>query len=215
MPGPADSTIVLVFAKSPRPGEVKTRLMPALTALQAADLHKRMVDLALEHARASALGPVTLCCAPNTDCPELSGLARRHGAELQPQKGEGLGERMAHAISHGLEHHRRVLLMGSDCPWLDEKVLIKAGAALDHGADVVLVPAVDGGYVLVGAREPCDAMFSNVPWGTSEVLETTRQRLKAAGLNWLELAPLRDIDRPDDLDLLPESLSQFRPAPKF
>jgi glycosyltransferase A (GT-A) superfamily protein (DUF2064 family) len=122
---------------------------------------------------------------------------------------------MNHAIEEGLANHRRVLLMGSDCPWLGADVLKKADAALDQGAAVVLVPAVDGGYVLVGASVRCGAMFREVPWGTSTVLEITRQRLEAAGLSWLELSPLRDIDRPQDLDLLPENLSHRERAPKF
>lgn len=208
-------TAVLVFARSPRPGEVKTRLIPALNARQAAALHARMVAHALSQAHASRLGPVILCCAPDSDCPQLSALARRHGAALQSQQGRGLGERMAHALDRALEHHHRVLLMGSDCPWLDAAVLRDADTALARGATVVLVPAVDGGYVLVGARQPCKAMFDDVPWGTAGVLKATRLRLTAAGLSWVELPPLRDIDRPQDLDLLPPEFLQGPFAPKF
>lgn len=208
-------TAVLVFAKSPRPGEVKTRLIPALNARQAAALHARMVDHALTQACASKLGPVILCCAPDAGCPVLSSLARRHCVEVQSQSGQGLGERMAQAMEQALLQHQRVLLMGSDCPWLVPTVLREADAALAGGATVVLVPAVDGGYVLVGAGAPCTAMFQDVPWGTPGVLAMTRKRLAEAGLSWAELAPLRDIDRPQDLDLLPPELMPGAGAPKF
>jgi glycosyltransferase A (GT-A) superfamily protein (DUF2064 family) len=82
----------------------------------------------------------------------------------------------------------------------------RADRALAQGAQVVLVPAVDGGYVLIGARVRCDAVFRDVPWSSSRVMAVTRRRLQAAGLKWLELEPLRDVDRVQDLDLLPDDL---------
>jgi len=197
-------TAVLVFARSPVPGQVKTRLMPGLSARQAALLHLRMVERVLGAAQASRVGPVTLCASPDTTCPVLRALAARYGALLVAQTGEDLGARMRNALDSALEQHTRALLVGSDCPWLDAGVLCAADRALRHIAPLVLVPAVDGGYVLVGAsQQVCAAMFSGIPWGGREVMATTRRRLGEAHWTWHEMAPLRDVDRVEDLDLLP------------
>lgn len=199
----ADGTAVLVFARAPIPGRVKTRLMPGLSAVQAAGLYRRMLERATASAVASRLGPVILCCDPDECCPYLQDLARRCGAALARQEGRDLGARMAHALETALDRHPRVLLMGSDCPSLDAGRLRDADAALGTGATVVFVPAVDGGYVLVGCDAPCREAFLDVPWGSARVMATTRQRLRAAGHIWRELPPLRDVDRVQDLDLLP------------
>jgi rSAM/selenodomain-associated transferase 1 len=199
-----NDTCVLVFAKSVVPGLVKTRLMPALSAHQAARLHVRMVERVLAAARASEAGPVTLYVTPDTGCPELQALGRRYGAQLEAQAGEDLGARMRNALDSALRNHPRALLVGSDCPWLDAGVLSAAHRALLHQAPLVLVPAVDGGYVLVGmSGRSCGAMFSGIPWGTSQVMTMTRRRLREAGWSWHEMPPLRDVDRVEDLDLLP------------
>ena len=196
-------TAVLVFAKSPRAGEVKTRLVPGLSARQAAALYGRMLRRAMAAARDSGVGPLTLCAAPDTNCPELRALAAQHGAALTGQVGADLGARMHNALAHALERHPRALLMGSDCPSLGPEVVRKAHEVLASSEPVVLVPATDGGYVLVGLRRVCDAMFSEVPWGTSGVMGATRERLRGVGMAWRELLPLRDVDRIQDLDLLP------------
>lgn len=198
------NTAVLVFAKSAVPGQVKTRLMPGLSARQAASLHLRMVDRVLGAARASGIGPVTLCVFPDTACPALQTLSERHGALVSSQVGEDLGARMRNALLSALEQHPRALLVGSDCPWLDASVFEAAEHGLQHVAPLVLVPAVDGGYVLVGASQRvCVDMFSGIPWGGSEVMATTRRRLVEARWRWHEMPPLRDLDRVQDIDLLP------------
>ena len=102
------------------------------------------------------------------------------------------------ALSAGLDSHARVLLVGSDCPSIDAGYLSAAVNALDTH-DVVLGPAVDGGYVLIGARSIARSLFENVDWGTSRVYEQTVARLAAAGLSWTALAALPDVDRPEDL----------------
>ena len=107
---------------------------------------------------------------------------------------------MARAISSGLQECQVVILVGSDCPAMDTAYLQRARAALDE-APVVLGPAMDGGYVLIGSRVDRPELFQAIPWGTGEVLELTRQRLRAAGMSWQELEPLADIDRPQDLPL--------------
>lgn len=201
-------TAVLVFGKSPVPGQVKTRLMPALSAGQAASLYARMLSHALAAAVGSALGPVTLCAWPDDRCPRLRALAQSHGAHIEAQVGADLGARMLTALCAALRSHSRALLIGSDCPALSPAVLRAADRVL-HDALVatVLVPAVDGGYVLVGGRDACRAMFQDMPWGSSRVMALTRARLQQAAWEWRELPPLRDVDRVQDLDLLPPGFS--------
>jgi len=120
------------------------------------------------------------------------------GARPRRQVGADLGERMHHALGTALARAPRAVLVGSDCPALDAAYIEEAFTALAT-ADLVLGPALDGGYVLIGARRLDRRLFDGVPWGTGEVLAQTLAR--AAALHWevALLAPLRDIDRPEDL----------------
>src|SRR5205085_8931162 len=113
-----DSTTVLVFAKAPVPGTVKTRLIPALGAAAAAKLALRMVEHSVRIAADSALGPVLLYCAPDAQHPALQAVARRASARCLPQGSGDLGERMRSALSAALQGSPRALLLGTDCPAL-------------------------------------------------------------------------------------------------
>jgi rSAM/selenodomain-associated transferase 1 len=152
MSGLADTlgdTALIVFAKAPEAGRAKTRLIPALGAEGAAALAARLLDHALQQAADAGLAALELCVAPDATHPRLQAAAARHGAALTLQ-GEGdLGARMQRALSRRLALHERVLLIGTDAPSLDARVLHAAAAALD-GHDAVFVPALDGGYALVG-----------------------------------------------------------------
>jgi len=142
-------TALIVFAKAPVAGQAKTRLIPALGAEAAAALAARLLDHALQQAADAGLDALELCVAPDATHPRLQAAAARHGAALTLQ-GEGdLGARMQRALSRRLALHERVLLIGTDAPSLDANVLRAAAAALD-GHDAVFVPALDGGYALVG-----------------------------------------------------------------
>jgi len=199
-------TAILVFAKAPVQGEVKTRLIPALGAAGAAALHERLVDRALATAAAAAVGPVELCCAPDARHPALAPLARRHGAALGEQGPGDLGDRMHGAFSRALAGAPAAILIGSDCPALTPEHLRAAVAALAAGEDAVLAPAEDGGYVLIGLAHPERSLFERIAWGGPTVLAETRGRLAAAGLRWREIATLWDVDRPEDLDRLRREL---------
>ncbi|WP_461482127.1 TIGR04282 family arsenosugar biosynthesis glycosyltransferase, partial [Porticoccus sp.] len=113
-------------------------------------------------------------------------------------RGGGLGERMAFAFADRLQHHAKVVLIGSDCPAIDADYVRAALLALDE-VPAVLGPAADGGYVLIGLTAAAPALFADVPWGTGAVLSVTRQRLVALRWSWRELDILPDIDRPGDL----------------
>ncbi len=197
----SEAVHIAIFAKAPVPGTAKTRLIPALGARGAARLHRQLVQHALTVARATAPGNVTLWCAPDADHRFFRALARQKTIALAAQRGADLGARMRHAFEHHTAH-RATLLIGSDCPALTPTHLQDAANALHCGHDAVFIPAEDGGYVVVGLRQPQAAVFADIDWGTPRVMAQTRARLAAAGLRWTELPALWDVDRPDDLPRL-------------
>jgi hypothetical protein len=194
------TTPVIVFAKAPRPGEVKTRLVPVLGAAGAARLHGRLVERTLATAAAAAVGPVELCCAPDASDPSLRAWAAARGAGLTEQGPGDLGERMHRAFGRALAGAPAALLVGCDCPALTANGLREASAALASGCDAVLGPAEDGGYVLIGLRHASASVFEGIHWGGPEVLADTRARFGALGWRWHELDLLWDLDRPGDLE---------------
>lgn len=191
------NALAIIFAKAPVPGEVKTRLVPALGEMQAALLHAALTERAIENAAASGL-PVELCCAPGLQHAFFAQCEEDFGVTLGEQ-GEGdLGQRMLRALQRGLATHRKVLLAGADAPAIGRREWLAADAALDTH-DTVLIPADDGGYVLIGARRTDARMFDGIAWGGEHVLEQQRAALAAAGLSVAELEPSWDVDRPEDL----------------
>ncbi len=208
---PADrGTRLLVFAKAPEPGRVKTRLIPALGAEGAADLQRRMLRHALGRARASAIGPVELCCAPDSRAAFFEECRREFGVELRSQGDGDLGERMRRAIDAALARAPRAIVVGSDVPALDARYLREADRALREGCECVLGPAEDGGYVLIGLARSRPGLFSGIRWGRPGVLSATRRRVAALGLRCCELPALWDVDRPGDL----ARLALLRPFPE-
>jgi len=191
--------IVQVFARAAVPGAVKTRLISRLGASRAAKLQRWMTDRAISTALDAALGSVELWCAPARDHPAFETLARGRPVSLHDQPPGDLGVRMAAGLAHGVTAGGAALLIGSDCPHLTPDDLCAAAEALARGDEVVLVPAHDGGYVLIGARRVDARLFTDIEWGGAGVLQATRARLARLGWQWTELAPRGDIDRPADL----------------
>jgi rSAM/selenodomain-associated transferase 1 len=185
---------LLVFAKAPVPGQVKTRLAAAIGAAAATRLHEALVGRTLAIAVAADVGDVVLCCAPDASHPFFARMQRELGVALEAQVGGDLGERMASALSR----HCPAVLVGCDCPALSSAHLEQAARALAR-ADVVLTPAEDGGYVLVGVNAPQPQLFAGMTWGHAGVLAETRARIAAAELRGVELETLWDLDRPEDL----------------
>jgi rSAM/selenodomain-associated transferase 1 len=173
-------TSVVVFARAPRAGRVKTRLIPLLGEAGAARLHARLVARALATARAARLGPVALW-------------------STRRQRGADLGARMLHAFRHGLRRARRVVLIGADCPALRARDLRRAARWLAGGADAALAPAADGGYALIALRRVAPRLFEGIEWGGAQVMAETRARLAALGWRWRELPQTWDVDRPADV----------------
>ncbi|HET98669.1 MAG TPA: DUF2064 domain-containing protein [Desulfurivibrio alkaliphilus] len=209
---------LLLFTRYPRPGEVKTRLIPALGETGAARLQRRLceavVEVAREFRRSRPPGKtlLTVCTTGADEQRFRSWLGP--DLEYRRQATGGLGERMNSAATTALNpadrrHRERprpeaLLLVGSDLPGLNSELLHQAATALrDH--DVVLGPAQDGGYYLIGLKEPHPRLFIDIAWGTERVLEQTRAAGKRLGLKAALLPPLSDIDRPEDLaELTPD-----------
>lgn len=206
---PDRSTLIVVFARAPQAGRVKTRLAGALGAEGAARLHARLVERALAIALAADCGPVELYGAPAGHA-FLRALAQRHGVTLRAQASGDIGIRMYEAFRRGLRRHARMILMGSDCPALLPADLRRAGRLL-CSCDAVIAPAEDGGYPLIGLSRVSPALFAGVAWSTPAVIGQTRRRLDALGWRWRELRTLWDVDRPEDLARLAISGLMERP----
>jgi len=193
---------ILVFAKAPEPGQVKTRLIPALGAEGATELYMSLLKQTVESVTVADLAPVQLWCAPNSTHAFFQQLASCHNLSLYNQSGADLGERMSSAADQALQESEAVVLIGADCPMLGRDHLRQSLQWLMDGYDAVVGPAEDGGYVLLGLHHNNALLFEEMPWGGDQVLGLTRQRLAELGWCWQELEPLWDLDRPPDLERL-------------
>ncbi|MFB3884095.1 MAG: TIGR04282 family arsenosugar biosynthesis glycosyltransferase [Thermodesulfobacteriota bacterium] len=193
---------ILVFAKAPIPGEVKTRLIPSLGGEAAASLHKKLVFRSLQTVSRAGLGPAELWCTPSMEDPFFKLCAGKFNLELRRQTDGDIGKRMAYAFDRALRKAPYALLIGTDCPSLTPDDLKKAFEVLAQGMDAVIGPAEDGGYVLLGLRRSAPELFGGISWGSNSVLEVTRKRLRVLGWQWHELEKRWDVDRPGDLDRL-------------
>ena len=205
--------IIVVFARQPRPGQVKTRLMPEFTPRQAADFYSAMLAdvLAATAEFSAALGlEAWLAVTPAPACAELARSAPTC-FRVAPQRGAGLAERMAWAAAQaGAAGARKIVLRGSDSPLLDGTLVDSAMACLDEN-DAVLSPDQGGGYGLVGVRKPYAQMFDHA-MGTTTVLRDTRARAESLGLRTALLESCFDIDRAADLERLAAAVRGSTPA---
>jgi rSAM/selenodomain-associated transferase 1 len=197
---------IAILAKAPLPGLAKTRLMPLLGAAGAAALQGWLLRRTVATALAAELGPVTLWCTPDIDHAAFAACRTLGPLVLRQQVDGDLGARMLAAVAANTGGG--TLVIGTDCPRLDRERLRQAAASLATH-DASLIPAEDGGYVLIGLRRAAPAVFAGVDWSTPQVMAQTRQRLHALGWRWHELAPLWDVDHPADfarlLATLPEA----------
>lgn len=186
---------VVIFGREPVPGRVKTRLAQGLGAAAAARVYAELLAWTVEAATATGV-PVVLSLAdrPSPGWRAPGGVA----VEVQPQG--DLGRRMLDTFQRRFsEGFERAVIIGSDCPWVTPGRLALGLRELD-GAGVVLGPAGDGGYWLIGQRAPHVDCFTGVPWSSPRTLDTTRRRLHELGLDWAEVDPLDDVDTPEDLE---------------
>jgi rSAM/selenodomain-associated transferase 1 len=198
-------TLIILFAKAPEAGKVKTRLIPRLGAQGSLDLHNRLVEDTWNR----CLLPLAeeqrhLDLALHTDSPTTS------WPQLMPRRlqvGSDLGARLEYALSTGLcDGYSQVLVVGGDIPALPAALLADL---LDRPEDVALGPVRDGGYYAIKTRRTDPRMFASVRWSTAHAFEDTIAACRACGLTVAAGEPWYDLDTPEDLDALPESVRRM------
>jgi rSAM/selenodomain-associated transferase 1 len=205
---------LVIFAKAPEAGRVKTRMVPPLSPVEARDLYRCLLADTLEiSARAAGeldLEPI-LALAPAEALPKLAAEVPA-GFRLVAQRGGDLGSRMQWAVDEAAAAGRSpILLRGSDSPTLDDAMISAAVAALDH-ADLAIRPDRDGGYNLVALRRPAPGIFAH-PMSTPTVLRDTLARARSLGLRAHRLEDGFDLDEVEDLRWLAEARARERTLP--
>jgi len=178
---------------------VKTRLVPVIGALNAARLYERMAVRTVSKMARAGLCPIDCWCSPQTRHPFFSKLAGNYRVVLHRQAQGDLGRRMRVAAECALGRADHVVLMGGDCPLLGPRHVARALSRLEAGVDLVMGAAEDGGYVLLGLRRAWRELFEDMPWGSGDVADITRQRAVDLGLRTEELPTLWDVDRAADV----------------
>ncbi|MFN0085747.1 MAG: TIGR04282 family arsenosugar biosynthesis glycosyltransferase [Blastocatellia bacterium] len=205
---------LVIMAKAPREGEVKTRLLGVLTAEDARQLYiaflgdtfALMEELMDERAALS----LALCYTPAGE-EEAFEEIEREGSLMIPQRGQALGERLRNCFTDlfGMGFDS-VIVLGADSPTLPGELIYDAFDCLEKDEDIVLGPTADGGYYLIGMRALHPPLFENIPWSTGGVFAATTQRAAAAGLHVIELPEWYDVDTPEDLERLKQELRDTR-----
>jgi rSAM/selenodomain-associated transferase 1 len=207
------------MAKAPREGEVKTRLLDALSPEEArrlyvaflSDTFALMEDLRDEREELS----LALCYTPEGE-EEAFEEVEREGSLMIPQRGENLGERLANCFDDlfalGFES---VVAIGADSPTLPSEYVFDAFDCFETDEDVVMGPTEDGGYYLVGMRKLHRRIFEDIPWGAGGALDATIERAREAELNLVLLPEWRDVDTPEDFERLKRELDENKDFAKF
>ena len=189
---------------------MKTRLIPALGAEGACEIHTSLVERTL--ALAVRVGvPVELWLDGEAAHPTVAAWRNHYRLRVRRQRGAGLGARMQQAIRQTLRTSRSVLVLGCDCVTLTEYELRFTVQRL-RSMDAVIAPARDGGYVMLGVSRPADSLLQRVPWGTRHVLAETQRRMRALGWRYRLLDWQHDVDRPVDLHRALRGLSKGKLA---
>jgi rSAM/selenodomain-associated transferase 1 len=194
---------IIVMAKAPIPGFAKTRLIPALGAEGAAKLAQQLLLHTLANVRAADVGETELCVTPGLDQPEWNSLRSIADVHWTLQCEGDLGQRLAYTCQRAIAQGNSVLVIGTDCPALSANIIQRAAQALQD-CNAVIIPATDGGYTLLGTNEFHATLFENIHWSTDTVLTETLERIQKLQWRVEVLAPLHDIDEPEDLRWLPE-----------
>ena len=207
----SEQSVLIVFAKAPVAGQVKTRLIPELGLKQSLYVYERMLSRTVRLAKKSDFNSVKLFIDGNIRHSYFNSVKKRYGIRLYPQKGHDLGRRMFNAFQSVLNKYKYAVLIGSDCPGIVVNDLRTSLSLLKQDNDIVLGPANDGGYYLVGLKKNNDKLFNNIQWSTESVANETYRIVKE--LNWkLSKLPVHtDIDNSRDLRAYSKKLNNFRP----
>ena len=203
VPSLGSDRVLVIMAKAPRPGAVKTRLAPSLPPEIVTDFYCCLLDDTLALARSLGNVEVAIMC-PDSDVDALSQLLGNE-ATIVAQKGEGLAAGLTSVFAHFAENHRRIIAFNSDSPHLPRSVLEDAFETL-AAHDVVVGPTHDGGYYLVGAKASYPALFASDGLGTNNALERFLSRVRTLELTVGFADPFWDIDVADDLTRLAAEL---------
>ncbi len=202
---------LILFARQPIAGQVKTRLQPDYSPGRTAEIAAFMIRATVELAVSAWPGEVSLYVSPDPDHPLFHELAREFQVRLAAQTGADLGARMLNALREGIERNDGAAVMGCDVPQCGWDVLDQANDWLARGKNV-LGPTEDGGYYFIGLEEARPELFTDMPWGSNKVLETTLACAEKIGMEFDLLKRLRDIDTADDLWLVAQ---QYEPLKRF
>ena len=194
-------TCIILFAKYPAPNKAKTRLQPALGVDGAARMARQLLLHSIEQAIDTGFS-VELCVSPAPTDPCWQAFDLPDSLRWSAQAEGDLGLRMLIASQCALERFDKVVLVGTDCPSLTTERIQTAVQQLDQH-DAVMIPATDGGYVLLGFKQVNDSLFSDIVWSTASVAAVTKQRIAALDWTLALFDPLHDIDEPTDLKHLP------------
>ncbi len=197
-----EDTVILVFAKAPVAGSVNTRLIPDLGVQAATKLQEDFIYQRLHMLQQADLCAVTLMCAPDAHHECFVQCQQQYNVTLQQQTGDDLGGRMFNGIEKSLRSYKYCIVIGTDAPVLDAAQITSAIETLredkSNNFHVVFVPAEDGGYVLIGMDKAHGFLFSNIRWGSDEVMQQSREALKKNNINFTELAECWDVDNLND-----------------
>lgn len=182
---------------------MKTRLIGALGVQKAAQLARIMLLHTLEKAIQTQANQIELRAEPEFAAEEWRGIVLEDGIIIKPQGDGDLGQKMARAAKSALDEGEFPILIGTDCPSLNSQIMNEIIGDLAQN-DCVIIPAFDGGYVLLAMRKFDVSIFENIEWGTSEVAEKTIGKIHALGFSLMVKEPLADIDNEDDLQILPQ-----------
>ncbi len=188
---------VVILAKAPVPGRVKTRLAAAVGERVAARAYRQVAEHVVRVAAETGM-PTTLACDPGPAHPFFRQLRRRYGVELCAQPGGALGQRLQRLLRDGAQRYGMGAVVGADCAGLTSGLIEGAVQALEAGSEAVVAPAQDGGYVLLAARQAHPALFRGIPWSTAAVMAATRSRARSAGIRLIELPTSWDLDDEQD-----------------
>ncbi|MBI3569852.1 MAG: TIGR04282 family arsenosugar biosynthesis glycosyltransferase [Gammaproteobacteria bacterium] len=202
---------LILFARQPVPGQVKTRLLPQYTPEQAAEIAAFLIRATVELAVSAWPGDVMLYVWPGTDHPLFRQLAREFHVHLAPQAEGDLGVKMLDALRQGIARQGAAAVMGCDVPHCGWDVLDQANDWLARGRNV-LGPTDDGGYYFIGLQEARSELFGEMPWGSDRVLDLTLARAEKPGMEFDLLKTLRDVDTAADLWLVAQ---QYEPLRRF
>ena len=202
---------IIIFTKAAQPGFTKTRLIPALGKQGAADLAKRMLMHTLNQSLEANVGTVEIYVTPPPTDAIWRDFAVSDELEYSDQGKGSLGERLSRVTQRVIDKGESVLLIGTDCTQLTAAHLQQAKDSLRY-SDSILIPATDGGYVLLGLNFFHPSLFESVKWSTDTVSAETIERLKKLGRSVQIFPSMHDIDEPKDLKFLPDTWKEVEYA---